>query len=173
MIEELIKSVVKRYVKTINFEAKVLSVDKTKDTCVIQAEDAPEIEGVKLRSILGDVATKLIVYPKVNSYVIVSLLYNMDAEVYVSQVSEVDEIITNCEQITYNGGENGGLVKVNELKTQLDKTNDVVNTIVNSLKNWITVPNDGGAALKTLFNANIGIKVVGDFSGIENEKIKH
>lgn len=173
MIRELLKTLIKEELVVINFEAKVISVDKDKDTCVVQAEDAPEIEGVKLRSIIGNIATKLIVYPVVNSYVTVSCLHNMPNELYVSQVSEVDEIITNCEQVTYNGGENGGLVNWPDLKTQLDKTNEVVDAIKEAMTNWVVVPNDGGGALKTLFNAAIAGKTTGNYEDLEDTKFLH
>jgi hypothetical protein len=173
MIEELIKSILKRYLKITNFEAKVLSVDKANDTIVVQAEDAPEITGVKLKSIISDENSKLIVYPVIGSYVTVSLLHNMDTEAYVTQVSEVDEIITNCTQITYNGGNKGGLVNWPDAKAQLDKTNEVVQAIVNALKNWSPVASDGGAALKAFFNIQLGTKEIGDFDGLEDETIKH
>jgi hypothetical protein len=70
-------------------------------------------------------------------------------------------------------GSYGGLVKAPELKIQLDKTNEVVNAIVNALTTWTPVANDGGAALKTAATATIGTKVVGDYSNIENEDITH
>lgn len=173
MIEELIKSILKRYLKVINYEAKVISVDKEADTCTVQAEDAPEIEGVKLRSMLGSSTYKLIVYPVVGSYVMVSVINNLENELFVSQVSEVDEIVTDCEQITYNGGEHGGLVNWPDLKEQLDKTNEVVNAIKQAMTNWVVVPNDGGAALKTLFNAAIAGKTTGIYEDLEDTKIKH
>ncbi len=173
MIRELLKALIKEEIVVINFEAKVISVDKDKDTCVVQAEDAPEIEGVKLRSIIGNITTKLIVYPKVSSYVTVSVLHNMPNELYVSQVSEVDEIATNCEQVTYNGGEHGGIVNWPDLKTQLDKTNEVVNAIVESLTTWVPIANDGGTALKTKAIAELAGKTTGVYTDLEDTKIKH
>ncbi len=173
MFEELFKTMFKRYVKRINFEAKVISVDKAADTCVVQPEDAPEITGVKLKSIIGNTTHKLVVYPKPDSYVTVSLLHNLDTEAYVTQVSEVDEILCDCESVIFNGGTKGGLVNWPDAKEQLDKTNEVLQAVVDSLKNWVPVASDGGAALKTYFNLQLGAKVKGNFNGLEDTKIKH
>lgn len=70
-------------------------------------------------------------------------------------------------------GSLGGLTKTQELKTQLDKLNNQLQAVISSLQNWIPVPNDGGAALKTYFNTQISGKVAGDFSNIENANITH
>lgn len=177
MIEELFKVYLKRfglrYMKPISYEAVVISVNEVNETCVVQAEDAPELSGVKLKSIIGNTTTKLILVPKVNSYVIVSLLNNMETEAYVAQVSEVEKIITDCEQVVYNNGEKGGLLNWPDAKEQLEKTNAVLQDVVNSMKNWVPVPNDGGNALKVFFNAQLGIKTVGDYNNLEDTRVKH
>jgi hypothetical protein len=85
---------------------------------------------------------------------------------FVVLTSELDEVV-------YFDGSLGGIVKANELKTQLDKTNEVLQAVVDSLKNWVPVTSDGGAALKTFFNTTLGIKTVGDFTDIKNDLIKH
>lgn len=57
-----------------------------------------------------------------------------------------------------------------ELKTQIEKTNDVVKAIKDSILNWTTSPTDGGAALKAYFLTQIGTSVPGDFDKINSEK---
>lgn len=173
MLEELIKSVLKRYSKTKNFEGEVLSVDEVKETCVVKPVDGPELLGVRLKSIIGNTATKLVIVPKVGSYVTVSVLNNIDTETYVTQFSEVEKIITNCDQVIYNGGNKGGLVNWPDAKVQLDKTNEVLQVIVDSLKNWVPVASDGGAALKTYFNTQLGVKTKGNFDNLEDQRVKH
>jgi hypothetical protein len=172
-MEEVFKMFFKRYFKATNIEGKVISVDKVKDTCVVKPEDGPEIPGVKLKSVISNATTKLVVYPKVDSYVTIGRLYNMELECFVAQVSEVDEIRTNCENVIYNGGDNGGLVNWPAVKDELDKTNEVVNIIKQTLGTWVPVGGDGGAALKTAFNAAIVGKNVGDFDNKEDTKVKH
>jgi len=93
-------------------------------------------------------------------------------EIRITQISG-KEVLINDDIIKLLDGSLGGLTKTQELKSQLDKTNEVINIIVDALKNWPITPSDGGAALKTYFAAHLGIKEVGDYSKIENEKITH
>lgn len=53
-----------------------------------------------------------------------------------------------------NGGEDFA-VQFTALKTAFDDLQSKYNSIVNVLKNWVVVANDGGAALKTAVNAII------------------
>lgn len=57
-----------------------------------------------------------------------------------------------------------------ELKSQIEKTNEVVKAIKDSLLNWTIGSADGGAALKTYFLTQIGTSEPGDFSKINSEK---
>ena len=132
------------------------------NTCDVRTIDTDaEIGEVRLQA---DASNGVLIVPVVGSVVIVAPLY--DAEFIVLMYSAVDSI-------KMLDGSYGGLVKAPELKTQLDKTNEVVNAIVNALTTWTPVANDGGAALKTAATAAIGTKVVGDYSNIENEDITH
>ena len=173
MLEELIKSVLKRFSKTRNYEGEVVSVDEVKETCVVKPVDAPELLGVRLKSIIGNTTTSLVIIPKVGSYVTVSVLNNIETETYVTQFSEVEKILTNCDNVIYNGGTKGGLVNWPDAKVQLDKTNEVLQAVVDALKNWTPVASDGGAALKTFFNLQLGSKTKGDFNNLEDTKVKH
>jgi len=110
--------------------------------------------------------------PSVGSTVLIGITTN-DLFVLLS-VSDCDKIfISSNESIQLNGGEFGGLIKIEELKIQLEKTNDLVNAIADSLKNWTPTPGDGGAALKVFATTQIGVKTTGNFDDIENESITH
>jgi hypothetical protein len=80
---------------------------------------------------------------------------------------------SQLDSIQMLDGTFGGITKTQELKTQLDKTNDVLQAIVDSLKNWTVTPNDGGAALKAYFITQLGTKVKGDYTDIENAAVTH
>lgn len=175
MLEEIFKALFKRYYKVTNFEAKVLSVDKDNDTCVVQADDEPELSGVKLKTMIGTSTYKLIVYPLVGSYVTVSRLHNLEMEAYVSQVSEVDEIVTNCEQITFNGGTNEGLVKVVELTARINaietKVNDVISKFNGHVHSGVTTgPGSSAVTPQQITSGNLSQT---DKNQIQNPKIKH
>jgi hypothetical protein len=172
-MEELFKMLFNRYFRIPSFEAVVVSVDKEKDTIVCKPEDSPEIPGVKLKSILSDQESKLVIYPAVGSFVTITRLHNLPLDFFVSQYSQVEEIVTNCDKVVYNGGTNGGLVNWPEAKAELDKTKEVVEAIKTALTNWVVVGGDGGGALKVAFTAAIAGKTVGNYDDKEDLKVKH
>lgn len=142
--------------------ATVSEINDTDRTCKCTPINGDaEILDVRLQStIAGGVYLK----PAEGSLVLVCMAN--DTLGFVVLTSELSEVI-------FFDGSLGGIVKANELKTQLDKTNDVLQAVVDSLKNWVVVPSDGGAALKTFFNTQLGPKTVGNFSNIKNDLIKH
>jgi len=148
------------------FPATILDVDSDELTCTIQPIDGPEIFNVRLKAAINGVTDGIVEIPSVGSSVLCGLIGNDDNTCVVLAVDAVDQILIN-------GGNNGGLINIQTLITELGKTNDVVNAIKNSLLNWTVVPSDGGAALKTFATTEIGIKVTGDFSAMEDEKVKH
>ena len=70
------------------------------------------------------------------------------------------------------GGNADNLVRYSALKSEYDKTKEVVDIISNTLKNWVAVPSDGGAALKTAYGLAIGSKTTGDISTSKITEIK-
>lgn len=138
------------------------SIDLTLLTCVCSPVNGEtSIPGVRLQAQKDN---GIVVLPVIGSKVVVQPLNEITG--YVALFSQVDTI-------AYFDGSFGGWVKATELKTQLDKTNAVVQAIVDTLTGWTPVANDGGAALKAFFPTKLLAKVVGDFSNIQNSKITH
>lgn len=172
-----IKDLIKKLAGTDNMEivslvkCTVASVDFDEGVAVcnpVSSRFQSEIT-VQLSLETGDC---IIQVPSVGSTVLVGITNN-DIFVLLS-VSDCDKIfISSNELIQFNGGELGGIVKAQELKTQLDKTNAVLQAVVDSLTNWTVAPSDGGAALKAFFATAIVGKTVGNFTNIENESITH
>jgi phage gp45-like len=72
------------------------------------------------------------------------------------------------------GTDAGGIVKAQELKTQLDKLTARVDGIIDALKNSATAAQDGGAAYKAQITVMLSTLVnKEDFSNIESEKVLH
>jgi len=53
---------------------------------------------------------------------------------------------------------------------EINKLNDVVDAIVDSLSRWSVAPSDGGASLKAYFIGRLGNRQIGDFSKIKSEQ---
>ena len=137
------------------------SVDTVNKICDVLTIQGDSIYNVRL---LPATTSGLFIKPAPNSFVIVHSIN--DHEYYVSMFSEFDEI-------DLGDGSFGGIPNAIELKTQLDKTNVVVNAIKSALTGWTVAPGDGGAALKVAAATAIGTNTVGDYSNIQNAKVKH
>lgn len=76
--------------------------------------------------------------------------------------------------VELNGKDNGGIIKAEELKSQLSKLTARVDALYNALQNSTVGAQDGGAAYKT--NITATLKTVTDkedFSNIESDKAFH
>lgn len=80
----------------------------------------------------------------------------------------------NRENIIFNGGDLGGLVRVQDLTDRLNIIENDINALKDALSAWVPVTQDGGAALKAAaadwFAAKLTPSTRGDY---ENEKVKH
>lgn len=82
--------------------------------------------------------------------------------------------ITTDDTLELDGNNNGGLVIAPELTKQLGFLTQRVDTIINALQNAPTAAQDGGATYKAGISAVLAtIANKEDFSGIENDKVKH
>lgn len=134
----------------------------TGTTCTVETLDTQvELFGVRLQAAASN---GILLKPKIDSIVVITPI--TDFEFVVVMFSAVDEI-------TLLDGSFGGLTKTKELKTQLDKTNEIVTIIHNVLTTWTPVSNDGGAALKAAAISALTGKAEGNFSNIENTTINH
>lgn len=153
-----------------NFEiyskvCKVVSVDKDLNTCDVEPLDGDaELLDVKLTA-TEENKTGFLVYPEIDSSVIVTFIDKDTA--FVSMCTEVEEVVIN-------GGSNGGLIKINTLISELNKNN----LILNAIKSVVSTPipetgNGSPSSLGTALNSALLSLQIGDFSGMENDKIKH
>lgn len=120
--------------------------------------------------------------PKVKTICLLGIEENNPANAFLIDAFEIEEmelkdatgfkLHLKAGKLTINGDAYSGLVKAPELKQQLDKNTAILQMIQEVFTNWVAVPNDGGAALKTLA-AQFTSLVRADLSNIENENIKH
>ena len=83
-------------------------------------------------------------------------------------------VAASSGKIVMNGGELGALVKIAELRTQLDKMTARIDGIIDALKNSATGAQDGGAAYKTAITAALSkLTDKEDFGNIADDNITH
>ena len=76
--------------------------------------------------------------------------------------------------IELNGSDFGGLIKIEELKMQLQKNTAILNGILGTLKAPVTEPGNGAPSVfQAALITAVGTMQAGDFSNIENKKVKH
>ena len=164
-VEAIVLSILKRRRK-VNNVCEVISVNKTNNTCNVKDSSNFVINDVRLLAVVDDFDKKFVVYPKVGSSVAISYLFETADKAVVIKYSEIDEIILN-------GDDFGGLVKADVLKTELNKLKDYCETLKASTKTALAVSDALAAGTSAAFEASMLGKTTGDFSDIENEKVKH
>ena len=172
-ISQLIREIVKDpNAEMYSIPAKITAVDETARTCDVEPlNGSAEIFDVRLQA-QKDGATGFVMIPKVGSIGIVTFIN--PATGYLALTTDVDKILIDCDVITFNGGTNDGLIKINDLVTKLNAVENDLNTLKNIFTAWVPVPQDGGASLKTSSASWSGQTITPtQKTDLENDKIKH
>lgn len=122
--------------------------------------------------------------PNVGSKVLMAMLDNNQNSMVVVQVEDVKEYVVKVRggaelrvlpngAVSINGEAYGGLVKVQELRTELGKVNTYLEALRTAIQTCIISPGDGGAALKTAMAGAISGTQLPTYTNIESTKTKH
>ena len=199
-IADIIRQMAQGGRQTVSLVCTVDAVDKDARTvdCTPLDEGAPLL-GVNLQA-NQESKVGVVSFPRVGSFVVVGFVADGSAGVVLltDDVESVEVVISDDtarvtmdedgvrvevgdettaeltkDGILFNGGDLGGLVKVEELTKQINAIEKDINTLKNVFTGWVTVPQDGGAALKTAATTWAGQTLTltkrGDY---ENEKVK-
>jgi hypothetical protein len=180
-IRELLREITKdKTVQNYSIAVKVVSVDETERICDVEPLNGdPLIYGVRLQSVI-DGADGFVCIPAVDSVGIVTFINNNTG--YLATCSKIDKLIVksdvqiliDCDDIQFNGGANGGLIKINDLVSKLNAVENDLNTLKNIFTAWVPIPRDGGAKLKADATAwSTQTITPTQTTDIENDKIKH
>lgn len=179
-IKQLLNEIVKNRDEIFSIVAKVTSVDESERTCDVEPLNGDaEIFGVRLQSDI-DGTNGFVMIPAVDSNVIVTFLNNTTG--FVSLCSSVEkihvvsniEMTVDCDAITFNGGSNDGLIKINDLVSKINAVENDINTLKSIFSAWVPAPTDGGAVLKTASTTWSSQTITPtQKTDIENDKIKH
>jgi hypothetical protein len=152
----------------------VNTVDLSTRTCdctPIGGDSGTDIPGVLL---MAEVEDGWLYQPTEGSTVIVS--YSKRSAPYISLFSSIDNaFIVVAGVVQFDDGSYGGMTKTLELQLQLNKTNNLLNAILDIL-NGTPIPEPGNgdpSALQAALRAAISGQELGDYSQIENQKITH
>lgn len=155
-------------VKAIDWQNKTMTATPLVDDC--------DFYDVNLG--VGAVHTK----PVVGSKCLIGIIYNNAADAFLIQCEQIEllevvdksgfKMVLNNGKMTINGTNYGGLVNAIELKKQINKNTALLKKIQLAFQSWTPIPNDGGAALKTLASTFTAMQTA-DLTSIENPNIKH
>ena len=164
-LKKIIQDIANRNEEIYSKVCKVISVNRDKRTCDVRPINDEEdlIYGVRLQADM-EIDEGYVIFPAVNSNVVVTFINKMTG--YVGLCSKIDEIQLNGDQF-------GGLIKIERLTDELNKTKAVLNAIKNVLTTWTPVPNDGGAALKTAATTALSSLNTGNYTNLTNDTVKH
>ena len=118
---------------------------------------------------------KLIITPKTGSMVTVADLSGGELRhLSVVQWGEVEKITLTADSIELNGGENGGLVNIQDLTDKLNNIEKDINSLKRAFTTWVPVPQDGGSSLKAGVASWAAQQLVQtQVSDLEDDKITH
>lgn len=167
-IAEAIREIVKSSLPLVCDFGTVTSVDEETFLCDIDIEGKSPVGDVRL--FCGDYETDakgggIVVIPEVGAQVLV--IFFSKTVAFMLQCSKAKKIV-------FNGGELGGLVLLNELKSNLEKLTKRVDGIIDAINNAVpsTGAPDSGLALQTTMKTKLAtLTDKEDFSKIENKKI--
>jgi hypothetical protein len=152
--------------------------------CTVDSVDEKErtisctpVEGAKLISVdlqaMQEKTTGLLIVPKIGSKVVVGYLDKNNAAVLL--YTDIDKIVVDVENtVVINGGENNGLVKIAELHNRLKSLENAFNNHVHPATTTATIGAATTVGVITINPvANGSNEFQSNYSGYENEKIKH
>ena len=155
-----------------------------RDARAVDCEPLDESAPILGCSLQGDQEGEegFLLLPKVGSYVIVGLVDGQDTGVVLltDELEALDVKIGDktlhftSEGIVFNGGELGGIIKIEELTAKLNTIEQDINALKQALSAWTPIPSDGGAALKAAVTSWAGKPLQKSKRGdYEDPNVKH
>jgi len=154
------------------FTAEVKSVEG--ETCTVLVGEL-EVPDVLLTPADEGADGKLLITPKEGSQVTVADLSCGELRhLAVVHWGEVEKISLTADSIELNGGDNGGLVKIEALTDKINNIEKDINKLKQAFTTWVPVPQDGGASLKSGVASWAAQQLVQtQVSDLEDDKITH
>ena len=200
-IQEAIKRLADRQAETYSKICTVDAVDETARTVdVTPIDEGAPILGANLQA-NQEGGNGLVCYPAVGSHVVVSFVNDAAGVVVLTEIIDKIQLVAGDDKpvsiaitnntlnvsvngtsieisgdktITFNGGDNGGLVISQNTADKLAAIETDLNSLKTAVSGWAPVAQDGGAALKGLISGWAGQSFTPtQKNDLENNNIKH
>lgn len=141
------------------------------DTCTVDIAGM-EYKEIQMRASITPESQKILLVPKVGTAVIV-VTFPLTGDSVIVARDAVERIEVGGD-IIINGGENGGMVKIEELKKNLNSLKTYCDNLTNLVSSSLAQIGENtaasGARAATYFNSNKPSAIT--FSDMENKRIK-
>jgi len=134
-LQDALRALKKRDVDT--FPATVLEVDKTARTCKV-TDGEIEFSDVQLSSVIDQSNQKFILFPKIDSSVLISPINEDLHRMYVEAYSEIESLVLVIEQTELKVDKVGFLTQTEKVKFQIDKDGFLLKKENETLKGLIS-----------------------------------
>ena len=156
------------------FTAQVKSVEGETCTVLVGGLEVPD---VLLTPADEGADGKLVITPRQGSMVTVAdLSGGRLRRLAVVHWGEVEKIACTCDSVEFNGGDLGGLVKIEKLKKNLENLKSYVETMKSAVSSGLTgvgaSTQANGANGASVFDGAMATQSI-DFEDMEDTKIKH
>lgn len=164
---------------------KVSNIDEDKRICDIAIDDDLTLNNCRLNAIIDSYDNRLLIVPKENSMVAFIAIGGKLTEPLIIAYSEIEkvlltigesDIIIEDGKIEMNGGDLGGLIKIEELKKNLDQLKNYVEALNTAVSTGLSAVGEStaasGSAGKTAFTTAMAGKSI-NFQDMEDDKITH
>ena len=139
-IYDLLKKIIKSVLSVEDYYSErgtIKSVNINDRTCIVTLIGGGELTDVKLQA-TAESNKGILVEPKTDTPCIVTFMGRGDA--YLSMIDEVENYYLNAgSDITFNDGDNEGLINISELTSKLNNLKTEINSLITSYNSHIHV----------------------------------
>lgn len=153
--------------------------------CDVDPDDGgPTLYDVRLKVALNNVQTGVYGLPKAGSRVLVGLLDGDENKAVALAAETIEKYVLHVDggakvelkpsgALELNGSSYGGLVKVQELRAELEKVSTFLNGIRQAVNTAAVATDNSGATFKSNLIAAMAPLQLPNYSNIESNKTKH
>ena len=178
--EAALSSALQRMVKTIMrgsviVDGVITGVDESAFTCDVKVgneENSSTYFDVPLRILVSD-QSSMVEIPEMNTHCLLTFRDGNTGSPQILSIHKALKILVICDQVIFNDGALGGLLKLNESVNRWNKIEQDLNILKAAFNSWVVSPGDGGGALKSAAGAWASqLLTPTTAADVENPKIK-
>lgn len=168
LLRAILKAKMQELIPSSVIIARVMQVDeKELSITVTELDMLTKIYDVRLMPAMGEKANSIVCIPKAGSLALIGIINNNPGANYMIMCQE-------CDKVIINGGDFGGLIKIQELQKQMKKDSAILQALLDIINGApLTQPANSPSVLQTALKTRMSALQKGDYSEIENKNVTH